>query len=570
MDEMRQPTKITSRKGLGEILIEAGQLTAEQLEKAMKLQQKQHGKLGEILIELKLVSPEKIAAALSNQLNMPLIDLKRYLIQPKALQLVPEKLARKYTLIPLDITDDALVVVMADPGDIRAIEEITAQTKIMVQPAVGIPSDIREAIDLHYKATGEIEKQMEQFPQAGRPLETVGSNAVEDVIAQTPVVRTVDLLIGQALKSRASDIHIEPQRTRVRVRYRIDGVLHDAMSLPQDTIEPLISRIKILGGMDITERRRPQDGQFSFKANGREADIRAATFETEHGETAVLRILDKSLPLFTLPQLGLSSETLKKYQGTLNSPYGMILVAGPTGSGKTTTLYASLNQLNRDERNIVTIEEPIEYHFTDIKQSQINPKAGITFASGLRSIMRLDPDIILVGEIRDPDTANISVQAALTGHLVLSSIHANDSIGVLFRLMNLGVESYLICSALVAVVAQRIVRRICYHCREPYQPTEEERLIYEREMGEKKADFYHGAGCNLCAGTGYLMRTAIFEVLTMSDGVRRLLLHNASVDDLKAQAIKEGMISLRQAGIMKVREDVTTIQEILRNSFSIS
>ena len=570
MDEIVQPTKITSRKSLGEILVESGQLTPEQLEEALKLQQKQRRKLGETLIQMGLVSPHKIAAALSVQLNIPLIDLKRYVIQPRALQQIPERLARKYSLMPIDIVADALVVVMADPGDIRAIEDITAQAKMVIQPAVGIPDDIREAIDLSYKAQSEIQEQVAQFTQAGKTLEGMEPRAPEEAVAQTPLVRTVDLLITQALKSRASDVHIEPQGTRVRVRYRIDGVLHDAMSLPLDTIEMLVSRIKILAGMDITERRRPQDGQFSFKANGREADIRAATFETEHGETVVLRILDKALPLFTLPQLGFSPDALKKYQEMLNSPYGMILVAGPTGSGKTTTLYASVNQLDRNERNIVTIEEPIEYHFTDIKQSQINPKAGITFASGLRSIMRLDPDVILVGEIRDPDTSNIAVQAALTGHLVLSSIHANDAIGVLFRLMNLGVEPYLICSALIAVVAQRIVRRVCHHCRELYIPTADERLIYEKEIGEGKIDFYHGAGCNLCAGTGYLMRTAIFEVLPMSDGIRRLLLQNASVDDIKAQAVKEGMISLRRAGMLKVKEEATTIQEIMRNSFSIS
>ena len=570
MDEIVQPTKITSRKSLGEILVESGQLTPEQLEEALKLQQKQRRKLGETLIKMGLVSPDKIAAALSVQLNIPLIDLKRYVIQPRALQQIPERLARKYSLMPIDIVADALVVVMADPGDIRAIEDITAQAKMVIQPAVGIPDDIREAIDLSYKAQSEIQEQVDQFTQAGKTLEGMEPRAPEEAVAQTPLVRTVDLLITQALKSRASDVHIEPQGTRVRVRYRIDGVLHDAMSLPLDTIEMLVSRIKILAGMDITERRRPQDGQFSFKANGREADIRAATFETEHGETVVLRILDKALPLFTLPQLGFSPDALKKYQEMLNSPYGMILVAGPTGSGKTTTLYASVNQLDRNERNIVTIEEPIEYHFTDIKQSQINPKAGITFASGLRSIMRLDPDVILVGEIRDPDTSNIAVQAALTGHLVLSSIHANDAIGVLFRLMNLGVEPYLICSALIAVVAQRIVRRVCHHCRELYIPTADERLIYEKEIGEGKIDFYHGAGCNLCAGTGYLMRTAIFEVLPMSDGIRRLLLQNASVDDIKAQAVKEGMISLRRAGMLKVKEEATTIQEIMRSSFSIS
>jgi general secretion pathway protein E len=341
------------------------------------------------------------------------------------------------------------------------------------------------------------------------------------------------------------------------------------MSLPINTLEPLLSRVKILAGMDIAERRRAQDGQFSFTIQGRDADIRVATYETEYGETAVLRILDKALPLFNLNELGFQPETLKNYQDMLNSPYGMILVAGPTGSGKTTTLYASINQLNRNERNIITIEDPVEYRFADMKQTRVNPKAGITFATGLRALMRLDPDIILVGEIRDADTARIAVQSALTGHLVLSSIHANDAVGVLFRLMDLGMEPFRICSALVGVVAQRMVRRICHHCREVYLPSTEEQSAYQDEVGQENTIFYKGTGCNFCAGTGYLMRTGVFEVLLLSNEIRRLLLNGAGAGDIKAQALEEGMTSLRHAGMLNVKQGITTIYEVERNFFSI-
>ncbi len=570
MDKMTILTRTVLRKGIGEMLVEAGRITADQLEKALGLQLKQNRKLGQILVEQGLVTPEDIATALSIQLNMPFIDLKLHMVQPNALRLIPEQTARKHTLIPLDIIGDSLLVVMADPGDIRAIEDVSAQAKMRIQPAVGIPAEIHEAIDLNYKALGEIERQIEQFAPPPGPFEESEALVSRDIIAQAPVVRTVDLLIAQALKERASDIHIEPQEDRVRIRYRVDGALHDVMSLPLGTLGPLVSRMKILAGMNITEQRRPQDGQFSIAGEGWEADIRAATYETAYGETVVLRILNKSLSLFSLPELGFLPEALKKYRDMLKIPYGMILVAGPTGSGKTTTLYASINQLDRNERNIVTIEDPIEYHFIDIKQTQVNPKAGLTFAIGLRAIMRLDPDIILVGEIRDSDTARTAIQAALTGHLVLSSIHANDAVGVLFRLIDLGVEPYLISSALVGIVAQRMVRRICPHCRETYQPSIEESIAYEQEMGQHQANFYHGAGCNLCANTGYLGRTGVFEVLPLSEDGRRLLLEGASAVDIKAQALREGMVTLRRDGMLKVKDGITTPHEVLRNVFSIS
>jgi len=555
----------TTVKRLGEMLVEENLITPEQLENALEAQRKQGGKLSDILVNSGYVRAEDLAAVLSIQLNVPLIDLKRHGIQPNALRLIPEEMARKHTLIPLDIVDDALLVVMSNPGDIRTIEDIKAQAKMRVEVTLGVPSDIIRAIDLNYKSSGEMEKQVSRFaPHIPEGIETTSK-----LIASTPVAQTLGLLIAQAVRDNASDVHIEPQETRLRIRFRIDGILHDIFSFPLNAHTPLVSRVKILAEMDIAEQRRPQDGQFSIKIGGKEIDIRAASMKTPYGERVTLRILNKTLSLFTLSELGFLPDVLKKYQEILKSPFGLILVGGPTGSGKTTTLYASINQLERTERNIMTIEDPIEYHFTDINQTQVNPKAKITFSSGLRAIMRHDPDVILVGEIRDRDTAETAVQAALTGHLVLSSIHATDAIGVLFRLMNLGIEPYLIASTLVSIVAQRMVRRTCTHCRNAYQPPIEEKTAYEEELQEPAATFYKGTGCNLCVESGYSGRIGLFEVLCMSKEIRKILLGDANASGIKEQALREGMVPMKHDGMLKVKEGITTISEVLRNVFSI-
>ena len=553
------------RKSLGEMLVEENLITSEQLEQALELQRQQGGKLTEVLVNQEMVKAEDLATVLSVQLNVPLIDLKGHMVQPNALRLIPEHTARKHTLIPLDVVGDTLVVVMADPEDIRTIEDIKAQAKMRVDVAIGIPSDIERAIDLNYRASGEIEKQISQFA----PPVLEEAKVTSDLIARTPIAQALDLLITQAVRDRASDVHLEPQEVRLRIRYRIDGILHDMFSLPLSAYMPLVSRVKILAEMNIAEQRRSQDGQFSLKVGDRDIDIRVATMETAHGERVTLRILDKSLALFTLPELGFLPDALKKYQSMMKCPFGLILVGGPTGSGKTTTLYASVNQLDRNERNIMTVEDPIEYHFTDINQTQVNPKAGITFASGLRAIVRHDPDVILVGEIRDKDTAAMAVQAALTGHLVFSSVHANDAVGVLFRLMDLGVEPYLIASTLVGIVAQRMVRRICSHCRAPCQLPVEEQIAYDDEMKEQSTTFYSGAGCNLCANTGYGGRTGIFELLIMTEEIRRILLSSASAGAIRAQALSEGMITMKRDGMLKVKEGITSVSEVMRSVFSI-
>ena len=563
-DSVRVTEKV-QRKSLGEMLVEENLITAEHLENALEVQRRQGGKLSEILINQGLIKAEELAIVLSIQLNVPLIDLKRHMVQPNALRMIPEDMARKHTLIPLDVVGDSLVVVMADPEDIRTIEDIKAQAKMRVEVALGIFSDIKRAIDLNYRFSSEIEKQVSQFA----PLVEEEADITPKLIARTPIAQSLDLLIVQAVRDRASDVHLEPQENRLRIRYRIDGVLHDMFSLPLSAHMQLVSRVKILAEMNIAEQRRSQDGQFSIKVGDRDIDIRAATMETAHGERVTLRILDKSLSLFTLPELGLLPDALKKYRAMLNSPFGLILVGGPTGSGKTTTLYASINQLDRKERNILTIEDPIEYRFIDINQTQVNSKAGITFASGLRAIMRHDPDVILVGEIRDKDTATTAVQAALTGHLVLSSIHANDAVGVLFRLVDLGVEPYLVSSTLVGIVAQRMVRRICTHCRTPSQPSVEEQIAYDEEMKEQSTTFYSAAGCNLCANTGYRGRTGLFEFLVMSEEIRRMLLSNSSASDIRTEALREGMVTMKHDGMLKVKEGITSISEVLRSVFSI-
>jgi len=556
-------------ENLVQMLLKAEHITPAQVEHASEMARLQERKVSDVLFEQGIVSEEDVASAVSLHFNVPFIDLKRHTVQAEALQLVPETTARKYNLIPLDLIGDMLYLVMVDPGDIQAIEFVSTQAKMRVQPTIGISSDIARAIDQNYRASGEIQKHVDRFTPFADSQRDIDASLTDEEVADTPIVRTVDLLISQAVKDRASDIHIEPQEDRLRVRYRIDGVLHDSMSLPKGTLEAVVSRIKVLAGMNIAERRRPQDGQFSVHVGDREVDIRAATCETTYGETVVLRILDKSLSLFTLPELGFLPGSLKTYRKMLKSPFGMILISGPTGSGKTTTLYASINDLDRNESNILTIEDPVEYRFSDIKQIQVNPKAGLTFASGLRATMRLDPDIILVGEIRDTDTAKTAVQAALTGHLVMSSVHANDSVGVMFRMMDLGVEPFLLSSALVAIVAQRMVRRICPHCREARQPALAERIAFEEEMGPEKAQFYVGSGCNICANTGYLGRTNVSEILVVSDEIRRMILQDANATDIRAQALKEGMVSLRRDGMLKVKEGITTIHEVLRNVFSL-
>jgi general secretion pathway protein E len=492
--------------------------------------------------------------------------LRKHLIQPEALQLIPEAMAWKYNIIPLAMYGNTLRVAMANPSDIFALEALATQTQMRIEPELAKAEEIQEAIDFNYKAYDEINRQISSISaSSGAVSEQVRLNTETDA----PVAQALTLIIEEAVKARASDIHLQPEEDRLRLRFRIDGTLRDMFSLPLVTATPLISRIKILASMNIADHHRPQDGQFSIKTKGRVIDIRVGSVGAIYGEMATLRLLDKSRASLTLPELGFLLESLEKYEKMLKVPYGMILVSGPTGSGKTTTLYASLNRLDRVGRNIITLEDPVEYHFKNINQIQVNPRAGITFASGLRSMLRLDPNVILVGEIRDTETASIAVQAALTGHLVLSSIHANDAIGVVLRLIDLGVEPFLVSAALIGVVAQRMVRRICPDCARPTQVPMVEQTIYKDMVGEERSEFLYGTGCKSCLNVGYQGRTGLFEILRISDEIRMLLLKGASVAELRAQALKEGMITLLKDGMFKVKANITTPAEILRNAYTI-
>ncbi|MGA2669883.1 MAG: GspE/PulE family protein [Dehalococcoidia bacterium] len=544
---------------------EAQQFAQHQLIKVFKLGQKPVSKL--VIEELPVVWPAEKPVRVAEKpvkTEKGRIKLLRQMPQPEALQLIPEAIARRYNAIPLTISGKTLEVAMADPTDIFALEALSAQTRMRIKAVAATAEEVRDAMDFNYKAYSEIAKQVSSIDI---PAEETDEKLAIKATTDTPLVQALNLLVEEAVKARASDIHIEPEEDKLRIRYRIDGTLQDTMSLPSSIHRALISRIKILSGMNIADHFRPQDGQFSTEAKGRPIDVRVATAPTVHGETATLRLLDKSMATLGLAQLGFLPDSLAKYESMLKAPYGMILVSGPTGAGKTTTLYASINSLDTQGSNIITIEDPAEYRFKDITQIQVNVQAGITFASGLRSILRLDPDVILVGEIRDAETANIAVQAALTGHIVLSSIHASEVAGVLSRLVDLKVEPFLTASAVIGVVAQRMVRRVCPDCGRLIEAPLVEQMAYEKEMGEKQTKFLYGTGCKSCSYTGYLKRTGIFEILTMNDTIGGMICNRASSTDIRAQALKDGMISMANDGMRKVKEGITTPSEVLRNAY---
>jgi general secretion pathway protein E len=486
--------------------------------------------------------------------------------ESEALRIIPESMARKYNVFPLAIDGNVLRVAMSNPSDIIALEALASKSKLRIEPEPASLEEVLDAIDFNYKGYDELEKHIsnisvDQSPKALKQLNI-------DSATEAPVAQALTLIIDEAVKARASDVHIEPGEDKVRVRYRIDGTLHEMISLPSVTIASLISRIKILGNMNIADHHRPQDGQFSVKTKGKVIDIRVGIIATVYGEMAVLRLLDKSRATLALSDLGFLPESLGQFENMLKVPYGVILVSGPTGAGKTTTLYAAVNSLNQTERNVITVEDPVEYRFSSVNQIQVNTRAGISFASGLRSILRLDPDVILIGEIRDAETANIAIQSALTGHMVLSSIHANDAAGVVLRLIDLGVEPFLVSSALIGVVAQRMVRRICPHCGRMVEGTPEEILMYSQEMGEERKEFLQGSGCKSCANSGYRGRTGMFEILTTSDEIKTLLVKGTTANELRKHAMETGMVTLIKDGMLKVKKNITTPSEVIRNAYS--
>lgn len=558
---------------LGVVLEEAQIVTPEQWQNVLAEHEETEKDIGQILEEEGLITAQEVAMLMSLKDQVAFVDLREHKIDPQALRLVDAETARRYNVMPISVVNDVLVVAMEDPSDESTIDSVSAMAGMDVQAVKAVGSEISEYIDLNYKKDSDLEKQLtnmaEEAAREASSKQALGGGRGGDLTAESPIARTCDLIIAQATTDRASDVHIEPQEDRLRIRYRIDGILHDAMSLPLDVHLPLVSRFKILSGLNIAEKRKPQDGQLSAQVGDKTVDVRVATTDTVHGEKIVMRILDKTMALLDLTELGFLADGIEKYRGMLNSPFGMILVAGPTGSGKTTTLYSSINQLNRDERNIMTIEDPVEYRFNDISQIPVNEAAGLTFGTGLRALMRLDPDVILVGEIRDHETASIGVQAALTGHLVMSSIHANDTVAALFRLLDLGVEPFLVSSSLVGIVAQRMIRRLCTHCRRPMIASDEERILYEKELRERRKEFYYGQGCASCANTGYKGRTGVHEILVMSEELRRMMLSGATPGEIREQALDEGMTSMWRNGMLKVKQGITTPYELLRTVYSV-
>lgn len=546
------------KKFLGELLIEAGVITKEQRDKALKEQRRLGKRLGEVLVSMGFITDEGMAKALSLQLGLEFKELKSISIAGEVIDMVPESLARKHKIIPISVSNGRLTLAMADPLDVFAVDEVRRITKMIVDTVVVTEGELLKALDRYYR--GEVEEaikaaEVSLFPQEERVL------TVEAVTEDTPVVKLINTVISQAVKDRASDIHIEPYVDTLRVRFRIDGILHEIMSPPRHLQPGMLSRIKILSGMDIAEKRVPQDGRFPVNIEGRQFDIRASTLPTLHGEKIVMRLLEKTAGLPSLNELGMSETMFNSYRKIISKPYGFLLATGPTGCGKTTTMYSSLQYVSVMEKNIVTVEDPIEYNLSGINQVQVNPKAGLTFASGLRSILRQDPDIIMVGEVRDLETASIVTHAALTGHLVLSTLHTNESVGAVARLIDMGVEPFLITSSLVGVLGQRLIRKVCPFCKEPY--TEYVELFKEIDITERR-QLLKGKGCSECHFTGYLGREGLFELLLITEGIKRLIIEKAPASTIKAQAQREGFRTMRQEGLLKALNGVTTVEEVIR------
>jgi type IV pilus assembly protein PilB len=553
----------------GELLVRK-QLVSRGAIMEVLLQQTGTGKrLGNLLVDAGAISERQLAETLAEQLDLPMADLRNDRPEADAVAKVPEHVARELVAVPLRVKDGSLEVAIADPtpGTLRLLKQATG---LEIVPLIAPHSEVTRVIDGTYRALGAIQSHIEAFTVndtvrkgAAPATPTLGTGATGGD-ADAPVVKVVNLLIAQALRDRASDLHIEPQDTQMRIRFRVDGALHDITTLPAEMGPAVVSRIKIMGGMNIVERRRPQDGQTSLVVDGRALDVRIASTPTIFGEKVTMRLLDKSRPLYKGADLGMPADTHEAWSKLVRSPFGMVVCVGPTGSGKTTTLYATLGDINSSDRNIMTIEDPVEYILPSVNQIQINEQAGVTFADGLRSILRQDPDVILVGEIRDAETARIAVQSALTGHLVLSSLHATDTAAAVHRFLDMGIEAFLVASAGLGFVGQRLVRRICQSCKVPYEPTDEELAFYLEADGPDKDKFWIGEGCNFCGGTGYQERIGVYELLRITPEIKRLIVGWATQEEIRRMAIAQGMRTLVQEGLSLVGNDVTTISEVIR------
>jgi len=571
------------KKSFGDFLVKLGVLTADQLRTASQEQKQRGERLEQTIVRLGYAKEELILQGLADYFNLPYVDLDTYLIDENIVKTIPEDLARRHTLIPLFKIGNTLTVAMPDPLNLLALDEVRNKVKNDVEIAIGTEKKIKRAIEQHYGAAAMVfESTIQQVAQGSvgsLPQESTDYRKTHDLVMKdvrpgamedASAARVLDLVMIQAIRDRASDIHFEPDEKNFRVRLRIDGFLYESLTLPKPIQPAITSRIKILAEMDIAETRLPQDGNFNVRMEQRGFEIRVSTFPTIYGENVVLRILDQTSPLFNLDDLGFSGEMLNQFKQLVRKTSGIILVTGPTGSGKTTTLYGILNMINSKDKNIITVEDPVEYRLALIRQTQVNPKAGITFATGLRSILRQDPDIIMIGEVRDLETSEIAMQAALTGHLVLSTLHTNDAPEAISRLMDIGVEPYLISSCVIGVLAQRLVRTICPDCKVSYQIDTKGMSDHGDDVSKSKGPLtlYRGKGCKNCKESGFRGRTGIFELLLVNEEVKKLISERASVQVIREVAKKTtGMVPLREDGLEKVLKGITTLKEVDRVAY---
>lgn len=549
------------KKRLGDLLVENGIISQEQLEEALVEQRKSKRKLGDLLITQGYITEQQLIEVLEFQLGIPHVSLFKYQIDPAITQIIPESMAKRYQVLPFMKEGGKLMVAMADPLDYFAIEDLRMSTGFRIEPAISSRDELTRAIARHYGMRDSVSQMLVELPSQEEIEET------EITDEDSPIVRLVNQMIQQAVSLRASDIHVDPGENNLSIRYRIDGTLRTERIIPKQMQGFITARLKIMARLNIAERRLPQDGRIKMQFDYKMVDIRVSSLPTMHGEKIVLRLLDLSTGIKSVDSLGFSDGNAEAFRDMISKPYGILLITGPTGSGKTTTLYAALNQLNTESANIITIEDPVEYQLEGVNQVHVNPGVGLTFAAGLRSILRQDPNIVMVGEIRDKETAEIAVRASLTGHLVLSTLHTNDAISTISRLRDMGVEPYLIASSLLGVVAQRLVRKICPDCRKEHVPTEQESIML-RGHGMPDHVIYRGSGCGSCNNTGYRGRIAIHEVVTVNDHLRQLITDNASIEELRAAGRAQGMVQLMEDGFLKVSKGITTLQEVMRETVS--
>ncbi len=544
---------------IGELLREKNLITEAQLKVALNEQKTSGKRLGEVLQDLGYITEKQILQIIAEQLGTKIIKASEVEINPDLKKIIPENVARRLKVVPLKSDEKRVMIATNDPANVGIYDELERMLRKEVYPFVVTKDDLLYLLEKVYGTEDRLYKTAEDVT---KKLATGREDTLENLAEETPVINLVDGIIHKAVSDRASDIHIEPDEDKLRVRYRIDGVLIEVLGLNRSIHPAVVSRIKIMSGMNIAEKRVPQDGRFKLVSGGKDVDFRVSTLPTNFGEKVVLRILDRSKALLDLANIGMDPHSLSVYQSIIEKPYGIILISGPTGSGKTTTLYATLNKLNSPDKNIVTVEDPIEYNFKLINQVQTDETAGVTFASALRSILRQDPDIIMVGEIRDKETAEIAIQASLTGHLVLSTIHTNDAISSVVRLVDMGIENFLVGTSLIGVVGQRLVRKICEHCKEEYTPEPE--MLERLKIKDDGIKFSRGRGCQECKYTGYTGRIGIYEVLKIDSAIKQMITKGKSVDEIRSYAVKNGFRSMFDGGFEIVKSGITTIEELLR------